>query len=254
MRKTEVLLPQSVFADIDRSGKTPLYHQVATKFELAIRDGSLPAGTRIENEVSLAQRLNLSRPTLRRAIQSLVDDGLVVRRRGIGSQVVHGKVIRGLELSSLSDDINKNGAQPSTTVVHFEHLPATRHVAERLGIAVGEKVSYSIRIRYSDDVPVAILHNWIPASIGAITEAQLAKSGLYETFRNAGVFPRIGKQRLSARKVTNLEADQLDLPHGSAVLTMERTAYDSAGLAVEHGEHIYRPDLYSLEFTVVNKQ
>jgi len=139
-------------------------------------------------------------------------------------------------------------------VVHFEHLPATRHVAERLGIAVGEKVSYSVRIRYSDDVAVAILHNWIPASIGAITEAQLAKSGLYETFRNAGVFPRIGKQRLSARKVTNLEADQLDLPHGSAVLTMERTAYDSAGLAVEHGEHIYRPDLYSLEFTVVNKQ
>ena len=90
MRKTEVLLPHSLFADLDRDGTMPLYQQVATKIEMAIRQGTLPSGSRIENEVSLAERVKLSRPTIRRAIQSLVDAGLVVRRRGVGSQVVHG--------------------------------------------------------------------------------------------------------------------------------------------------------------------
>ena len=98
MRKTEVLLPQSLFADLDRVSGLPLYKQVAQKLEVAIREGTLPPGSRIENEVSLAERLKLSRPTIRRAIQSLVDGGLVVRRRGIGSQVVRGQVTRGLDI------------------------------------------------------------------------------------------------------------------------------------------------------------
>jgi DNA-binding GntR family transcriptional regulator len=58
---------------------------------------------------------------------------------------------------------------------------------------------------------------------------------------------------MSARKVNALEAQQLDIDTGAAVLTMERTAYDSMGHALEHGEHIYRTDLFALEFTVVNK-
>jgi GntR family transcriptional regulator len=68
VRKTEVLLPHTLFADLDRDGNTPLYQQVATKIETAIREGTLPSGSRIENEVSLADRLKLSRPTIRRAI------------------------------------------------------------------------------------------------------------------------------------------------------------------------------------------
>ena len=63
----------------------------------------------------------------------------------------------------------------------------------------------------------------------------------------------MGKQRITARKVTQAESLELDIESGAAVLAMERTAYDSTGHAIEHGEHIYRPDLYSLEFTVVNK-
>ena len=162
MRKTEVLLPQSLFADLDRSGTTPLYHQVARKFEVAIRQGTLPPGSRIENEVSLADRLQLSRPTIRRAIQTLVDDGLIVRRRGIGSQVVHGQVTRGLELTSLYDDIQRGGSKAETTVVSFKNTPATAHIANSLGIPSGTEVTEVVRIRYADGVPMAVLHNWIP--------------------------------------------------------------------------------------------
>ena len=253
VRKTEVLLPQSLFADLDRSGTTPLYHQVAKKFEVAIRQGTLPPGSRIENEVSLADRLQLSRPTIRRAIQTLVDDGLIVRRRGIGSQVVHGQVTRGLELTSLYDDIQRGGSKAETTVVSFKNTPATAHIANSLGIPSGTEVTEVVRIRYADRVPMAVLHNWIPHTIGALTTEELDAKGLYQILRERGFVPQVGKQRISARKATQAEATELDIESGAAVLTMERTAYDSMGRAIEHGEHIYRTDLYSLEFTVVNK-
>lgn len=253
MRKTEVLLPHSLFSDLDRDGATPLYQQVADKFEHAIRQGTLPPGSRIENEVSLADRLKLSRPTIRRAIQSLVDSGLIVRRRGIGSQVVHGQVTRGLELTSLFDDLERTGSRPGTTVLSFDLVPASVSVAQHLAVPVNQPVREVVRLRSSGDVPVAILHNWIPEDVGPLTVEDLTRSGLYNVLRQRGRIPQVGKQRISARKVTPVEANLLDIDSGAAVLAMERTAYDSMGRAMEHGEHIYRPDLYSLEFTVVNK-
>lgn len=68
--------------ELDRSSPVPLYFQVAQVFEKAILDGQLKPGDRFENELALASRLNLSRPTTRRAIQELVDKGLLVRKRG----------------------------------------------------------------------------------------------------------------------------------------------------------------------------
>ena len=69
--------------EIDRSSPVPLYFQVAQVFEKAILDGDLKPGDRFENELALAKRLNLSRPTTRRAIQELVDKGMLVRKRGV---------------------------------------------------------------------------------------------------------------------------------------------------------------------------
>jgi len=77
----------NLFSDLNRSGPIPLYYQVETAIEKAILEGALPAGARLENEVALGERLNLSRPTIRRAIQDLVDKGLLVRRRGVGTQL-----------------------------------------------------------------------------------------------------------------------------------------------------------------------
>lgn len=73
---------------LDRTSPVPLYFQLAQELERRIREGELPPGTRLENEILLADRLGLSRPTLRRAIEYLVDQGLLVRKRGVGTQVV----------------------------------------------------------------------------------------------------------------------------------------------------------------------
>ena len=253
MRKTEVLLPESLFADIDRESPIPLYFQVSKKLEHAIRTGALTPGTRIENEISLSERLGLSRPTIRRAIQSLVDSGLVIRRRGVGTQVVHGSITRDLELTSLFDDLTAQGGQPSTRVTRCEMEPASSFIADELGVELGSPVLAISRVRSVDGVPMAILTNWLPGELSDITVGELEATGLYQAMRKRGRIPQIGKQKLGARKATPQESLELDIERGSAVLTMNRTAYDNSGQAIESGHHCYRPDLYSLEFTVVSK-
>src|ERR1700754_77717 len=86
---------------IDRNSPVPLYFQVAQHLEQAITSGELPTGTLLQNEVDLAQSLGLSRPTMRRAMQHLVDKGLVTRRRGSGPRVVQPKLLRQLEFTIL---------------------------------------------------------------------------------------------------------------------------------------------------------
>ena len=104
---------------VDRNSPVPLYFQVAQHLEHLIESGELAPGTRLENEIDLADRLRLSRPTMRRAIEYLVDKGLLVRKRGVGTQVVHARVRRQVELSSLYDDLDRAHRQPRTEVLSF---------------------------------------------------------------------------------------------------------------------------------------
>ncbi len=253
MRKSEVLLPLSVFADLDRSGPVPLYYQISQKLEKAITEGLLPPGSRLENEISLGDRLGLSRPTIRKAIQALVDNGLLIRRRGVGTQVVHGQVTRGVELTSLHDDLVRAGKKPTTKLLSLETIRADAHVAQQLAVKVGEDVLRLERIRFADNVPVAVLVNYLPSRFQEISDEDLQDLGLYQWLRFQGVTVRVAKQKIGARKATNREANLLEVDNGSALLTMDRTAYDDGGAAVEYGLHCYRPDLYSFEATLVQR-
>ena len=253
MTQLEKILPLNLFMDLERSGPIPLYFQVAQKIEAAIMDGDLPAGSRLENEVALGDRLGLSRPTVRRAIQELVDKGLLVRRRGIGTQVVHGQVTRGVELTSLFEDLTRSGKKPGTKMLEIKEIKADSKMAEILAVAVGSPILYVKRLRLADNVPVSILENWLPADFVDLDHDAMIEHGLYQLLRSRGVNIRVAKQRIGARKSTTLESDLLEIDKNSAVLTMDRTAYDNSGRAVEFGHHCYRPDLYSFEVTLVEK-
>ncbi|MDN3478660.1 MULTISPECIES: GntR family transcriptional regulator [unclassified Curtobacterium] len=246
-------LPSDLFMDLDRSGPMPLYHQVASRIEESIRNGAMPPGARLENEIALGERLGLSRPTIRRAIQDLVDKGLLVRRRGIGTQVVHGPVTRKVELTSLYDDLTQGSQQPTTKLLDRSDVPATQAVAEALGVEVGATVVHVLRVRFAEDVPMAVLENYLPPEFADITDEDLRAHGLYQLLRSRGVTMRVAKQRIGARAATDDEAGLLEIEDGDPVLTMSRTAYDASGRAVEYGLHCYRPDRYSFEVTLVDK-
>src|SRR5690606_1537957 len=210
-------------------------------------------GARLENEIEIGRRLGLSRPTVRRAIQEVVDKGLLVRRRGIGTQVVQGQVTRQVELTSLYEDLRNAQHTPTTAVLAHEIRPAVDEVAKQLGVTVGSPVLYMRRLRSTDGVPVALMENYLPEEHADITREQLEEQGLYQLLRGRGVTIRVAKQRSGARREHDEEAQLLDIDRGSPLLTMARTAYDAAGRAIEYGVHCYRPDMYSFETTLVAK-
>src|SRR3954466_4156459 len=104
---------------LDRNSPVPLYHQLAQSIEHAINTGVLAPGDRLENELSLTSRLGLSRPTARQAIQELVKKGLLVRKRGVGTQVVRSQFRRDERLSSINEDLAKAGKRPSTRLLEL---------------------------------------------------------------------------------------------------------------------------------------
>lgn len=241
--------------DLDRSGPIPLYYQVAQRLEKAILDGEgeLPPGARLENEVALGIRLGLSRPTIRRAIQELVDKGLVVRRRGIGTQVVHGRISRNVELTSLFEDLKRTGQRPETLVLSHDIVGASKQIAEILGVGVGAPTLHLTRLRKSDGVPLAILNNVLPPDLVDLDIDALHEHGLYQLLRHRGTTMRVAKQTIGARAATPAESRLLDVEDAGPLLTMTRVVFDNSGRAAEYGRHVYRPDRYSFEATLVEK-
>lgn len=249
----ETVWPEDLFADLDRTGPVPLYFQIATRLESAIRSGEIPLGSRLENEIAIGQRLGLSRPTVRRAIQEVVDKGLLVRRRGIGTQVVQGAVTRQVELTSLYEDLQGAHHEPGTRVLEHDIIEAPEAVADNLGVPTGSDIVYVRRQRSTDGMQVAVLQNYLPIEFADITTQQLEQRGLYQILRARGVTIRVAKQKIGARRAQGDESELLDIDKGGPVLTMERVAFDSSGHAVEFGHHCYRPDIYSFETTLVAK-
>lgn len=238
---------------VDRSSPVPLYYQVAQQLEQAIASGQLSAGDRLENELDLADRFGLSRPTVRQAIQELVRQGLLVRKRGVGTQVVHGQVKRPVELSSLYDDLERSGQQPRTVVLAREVVVADARLAGALGVALGAPLTRIERLRSAGEEPLALMCNWLPADLADFTAEDLEGQGLYELMRRRGVHMRIATQRIGARAASVTEARLLHERKGAPLLTMERTAYDDSGRAVEFGSHVYRAQNYSFEVTLVER-
>ncbi|MFD9792263.1 GntR family transcriptional regulator [Streptomyces sp. NPDC059070] len=236
---------------MDRTSPVPLYFQLSQQLEAAIERGALTPGSLLGNEIELAGRLGLSRPTVRQAIQALVDKGLLVRRRGVGTQVVHSQVKRPLELSSLYDDLEAAGQKPATKVLRNTLEPATAEVAAALGVAEGDDVHLVERLRYAHGEPMARLRNHLPTGLLALDTAQLEATGLYRLMRGAGITLHSARQSVGARAADAAEAELLAEETGAPLLTMERTTFDDTGRAVEFAAHVYRASRYAFEFQLL---
>src|SRR5215213_280244 len=219
---------------LERNSPVPLYYQLAQYIEHAINAGDLAPGDRIENELSMTSRLGLSRPTARQAIQELVNKGLLVRKRGVGTQVVRSQFRRTEALSSLNEDILKAGKTPTTRLLEFFVGQLDQDIRDAIDeAALSETEFIKIRrLRLADDVPLAILTNYLPARF-QITEADMQSKSLYAGLRALGVNLKIAHQRISARLMTEEEAELLDEDTPAACLTVDRLAYDDVGQFVE---------------------
>lgn len=234
---------------VDRSSEVPLHQQVSAALRAAIASGELSPGARVENEIDLATRLGLSRPTVRRAMEDLVHAGLVIRRRGSGTIVAPAQVRRQLNLTSLFDDLEREGRHPTSTVLEFSIAPGSPEVTQALGLAPHAGVLTVRRVRYAGGEPLAILTNDLPAEYAPDYSA-LGTSGLYASLRARGIMIAGASQRIGARLATAAEGELLGERAGAPLLTVERLAYTDSGQIVERGHHIYRASLYSFDMSI----
>ncbi|MEO7069564.1 MAG: GntR family transcriptional regulator, partial [Nostocoides sp.] len=203
---------------IDRASPVPLYHQLAEQLTAAVETGRLKPGDPFENELALASRLDLSRPTVRRAIAELVSRGLLVRRRGIGTTVASQVIHRRDELTSLYDDMERRGQKPKTNVMSFVRGAIDAAAAGALGLPADTPLLYVERLRLDGATPTALMQNWLPPQFSNIDAEDFEATGLYALIKARGARPVIAHQVIGARRPVLRERKLLGLSAGDPLL------------------------------------
>jgi DNA-binding GntR family transcriptional regulator len=251
-QKEYVMNNQSRLSDqllVDRNSPVPLYHQIAEQLEAMISSGQLLPGAKLENVISFAGILGMSRPTIRQAIDVLVRKQLLVRRRGVGTQVAHRGLDRRIELTSLYDDLGKTGLTPTTHVIELGPSAATSDMARFFEIEEGDKLIHVRRLRLANGKPLAIMNNWLPMWFDGVTAEDLTYKSLYDLMREIGHCPKSARQGFMATQATTAQATLLDTVLGASLLSMSRRAYDDAGRPIEYACHYYLGVSYTVEVT-----
>lgn len=242
MPSDEIVIPVA----LDRASPIPLYFQLAEQLTASVADGRAQPGDPFENEVAMSERLGLSRPTVRRAIHQLVEQGLLVRKRGLGTFVASRQVHRRANKGSLHEDLQSQGRHPTTSVLkHRRESSASASAA--LDLDPDSELLALRRLRLADGEPLAIMQNWLPPRFTSISREQLETRGLYATLRDYGVGPVVAHQSIAARLPTEDECELLGITSQVPVIVVTRTAFDPSGLPIEHAEHVYRSNGYTID-------
>jgi GntR family transcriptional regulator len=202
----------------------------------------------------LAQKLNVSRVTLRRGVQMLIDEGLLVRRQGVGTFVAAPRMSYPLlGLHSTRDIGQAHDLRPTVEIVESAVVKATAHERSALKLDGGAKVLRFVRVDRVRDVPVAVAQCALPSDIaGDITRQELAQASTYELVeKKRGVRVVRAYQVIRADAASELIARLLKLRPGAPVLALERVTFDDSDTVIELGTVTYPHDLMecSIELT-----
>lgn len=223
----------------------PRYVQLRKRLEDSISTGVLVSNAPLPAEREIASITGLSRVTVRRAMQDLVDKGVIVQRQGSGSFVSDGtpKVEQSLSrLTSFTEDMRQRGL--TTTIQWLERGLYTPTFDEVVALALssGEQVARVARIRLANDKPMAIERASLPPDL--LPDPDAVTTSLYEVLDRDGNRPERALQKISAINLEEADATLLGVEIGSAGLRIERTSYLSNRRVVEFTRSVYRGDAY----------
>lgn len=226
-------------------------HQLFLLLKDSIVSGRMAPGTKLPGELKLAQEHNVSRVTVRRAMDALTEEGLVYRKAGIGTRVCErplGATVMTASVSNLLPNMVKLGESSRVRLLEFMYDQPSETIRERLGLGAGDRTQRSIRVRLSEDKPFSYLVTHVPERIALhYSESDLASTPLFVLLERSGVHVDHASQSISATLATKDVAHALDVSVGSPLISLTRVVFDKAGNGVEHLHALYRPDRYRIE-------
>jgi GntR family transcriptional regulator len=222
-----------------------------------IEEGTFRPGDRLPSEQELAARLGISRPTLREALQHLEQQGVVVRKHGIGTfvaQAYNHLLDSGLErLESILELAAHRGLQLRFNALQVQLKPANATLADKLRIPAGSLLTSVERVLCTDETPVAYMVDVVPASILSPADIGAAFRGsvldLLRQRPDLNVSQAVAE--LIARNAGRSLASRLGVGRGEAILLIEELLFDEEGQPVEFSRNYFRPAFF--RFHVVRR-
>ena len=222
----------------------PLYLQLQRVLREAIQSRQLLQDDAIPAERDLAEDFDVSRITVRKAIDGLVTEGLLTRRRGAGTFVASRVEKSFSKLSSFSEDMISRGRKPHSEWVSKSMGAVTPEEALSLGLSPGALVYRFQRIRFADGMTMALEQSAIPGY--CLPSLEVVTTSLYQALEKTGHRPVRALQRLRAVNFTQEQADRLMVKPGDAGLFIERRGFLADGRTAEFTQSWYRGDAYDV--------
>jgi GntR family transcriptional regulator len=237
---------------VDRDLGSPLHHQVYLVLADGISTGRYATGAPLPTEEELTHIFSVSRITVRRAMSSLQNAGLI--ERGAGRRTIV-RLQPGQPLSvpaaSVIENIALYGAETVATVLEFDYVPAPAFLRDRLWDAGDKPVQRAVRVRRQDCDPVMYLTSYVPAALGrTFTADELNRIPMLKLLGRAGAHISGGEKIVSATLADPLVASRLEIKVGAPLLEMRSMMVDQNGRAVEYIEMLAIPDRLKLRLQV----
>ena len=234
---------------LDRQSAVPLYYQIQRFLLEQIHSGAFRPGEAISSEQQISARLRVSRMTVRQALKSLCDQGVLYSQRGKGTFVSEVKLEKNFRnVLSFTAEMSKTGSRPSSKVLSFSIAPADINAAKALRIKTQGRVISLRRLRLADAIPMAIEWSHIPVDFCPdLLETFDPRTSLYATMADRyGIHIAVTEEVAEAAVADAEESRLLEIRKGSAVFHFARTSYLRDGKPVEYVDSTYRGDRYRI--------
>ncbi|MCI9164141.1 MAG: GntR family transcriptional regulator [Lachnospiraceae bacterium] len=227
----------------------PLYQQLSDEIKDQIKEGRLKAGDRLMTEAEFSQQYEVSRITVRKAIELLVDEGYVTRKQGIGTFIAEKKLRRVVDpdnlVRSFSEASRMSGQEPSSELISVEWVMPEASVQRSLHVGEEEKVLKIVRLRKIDGVPVMIESNYYPKRLDFLLQANLTGS-TYEVFREHGLIPSHAVRTVQICYATLEEAQRLGVEENQPLLLQTEETTDQNQQILHYSKVVVNSQRYQL--------
>ena len=231
---------------IDRDTPIPYYYQMREILRQEVVSGKWLVNEKLPSERELCERFGVSRPTVREALDALVNEGMLRREKGRGTFVTEPKIVEGLLQTpfGFSDSMRSQGITFTTRVLSLDLTPATMVVARELRLVEGEPVVMLDRLRSIFEVPILLVTSYLPARLFAgLRDEDFSQISLYQVLRTRyGMTMARARRYMEAVLAPRREAELLGIRSGDPLMRIESTTYTEHGIPFEYYRAYHRGD------------